>query len=64
MNVDVMSAQFDASKLFEDAQKLGLDIGDLQEYGFDLKGSKCSTNNCSGREFMMGLDERMNVQKR
>ena len=60
MNVDIMSAQFDPYLLFDEAQKLGLDIGDLKEYGFDPKGSKCSTGNCNGREFMMDLDEKIN----
>ena len=32
--------------MYEEAQKLGLDIGDFEDYGFDLKGSKCGGKPC------------------
>lgn len=45
MNVDVTNLQFDVAKLYENAQKIGLDAGDLSEYGFE-KGSKCGGQVC------------------
>ena len=41
MNVDITNLQFDTHSLYEEAQKLGLDAGDLEDYGFEPKG-KCS----------------------
>jgi len=32
--------------MLEQALKLGLDFGDLTEYGFDFKGAKCGKQTC------------------
>ena len=48
MNVDITNLQFDAHTLYEKAQKLGLDAGDLEDYGFEKKG-KCSNVACIDR---------------
>ena len=64
MNVDLSSAQFDTEHLFEEAQKLGLDIDDLREYGFDTRAMKCTPSTCNDKEFMKELDERINGRKR
>ena len=45
MNVDLTNLQFDAHSLYEEAQKLGMDAGDLEDYGFEPKG-KCSNTAC------------------
>lgn len=44
-NVDITNIQFDIVKLYENAQKIGLDAGDLSDYGFQ-KGQKCSGQVC------------------
>ena len=49
MNVDITNLQFDTHSLYEEAQKLGLDAGDLEDYGFEPKG-KCSNSACIDRE--------------
>jgi hypothetical protein len=41
LNIDITKASFDIDLMHEEAQKLGLDFGDLSEYGFDIKSSKC-----------------------
>lgn len=46
MNLDLTSMQFDAGALYEEAKKVGIDAGDLAEYGFDLKSSKCGGKTC------------------
>ena len=33
--INLENNQFNPRKLYQEAQKLGLDIGDLEEYGFD-----------------------------
>lgn len=48
MNVDITNIQFDAHAMYEEAQKLGLDAGELEEYGFEPKG-KCSNAACIDR---------------
>ena len=48
MNVDITSLQFDAHSLYEQAQRLGLDAGELEDYGFEKKG-KCSNVACIDR---------------
>ena len=37
IEINLEDAQFDIKKMYEEAQKVGLDIGDLQEYGFDYE---------------------------
>ena len=41
--------QFDPVLMYEEAQKLGLDIGDLEDYGLDLKGKACGGQPCLNR---------------
>lgn len=49
MNIDISNIQFDPHQMYENAKKLGLDAGDLQEYGFEAKG-KCSNMSCLNRD--------------
>lgn len=43
VNLDLSSAQFDPELLLEEAKKIGLDFGELEDYGFTGKncGSVC-----------------------
>ena len=36
--ISIEANQYDLDMLYKEAQKLGLDIGDLEQYGFKLKG--------------------------
>ena len=47
-NVDITNIQFDAVAIYDEARKLGLDAGDLSEYGFEEKG-KCTNISCLDR---------------
>ena len=49
VNVDITNIQFDAVQMYEEARKLGLDAGDLSEYGFEEKG-KCTNLSCINRD--------------
>ena len=46
MSIDVVENQFSLHDLYEQAQKLGLDLDDLKEYGFDVKGVNCGGKLC------------------
>ena len=41
INIDLNKNQFDVAKLINEAQALGLDLAELEEYGFDVTGAKC-----------------------
>ena len=64
MNVDITNAQFDMVSLYEEAQKLGLDIGDLKDYGFDPKNPLCDKNSCSPKDFITDIDSRLKASKK
>ena len=36
--------------MIENADKLGMDLGDLQEYGFDVKSMKCGGMTCINKD--------------
>jgi|TARA_B110000977_G_C10929549_1_gene436522 hypothetical protein len=46
MNIDVVSNQYSLDDLYEQAQKLGLEMEDLKEYGFDVRGVNCGGKMC------------------
>ena len=56
MNVDITNLQFDTYQQYEEAQKLGLDAGDLEDYGFEPKG-KCSNAACIDKEKIKNFAE-------
>ena len=60
MNVNIMNAQFDVNAMYEEAQKLGLDAGDLSEYGFDVKSAACGGNTCLRKENFKNYDDFLN----
>lgn len=43
INIDLSDSQFDLEALFEEAQKIGMDLGDLTEYGFDARAMRCAS---------------------
>ena len=44
--ISIEDNQFDSAKLWEEAQKMGLDLGDLEEYGFE-KNASCMGGVCA-----------------
>ena len=57
-------AQFNVDMVFEEAQKLGLDFGDLEEYGFDVKSSKCGGQTCIRKENFKDLNDALNKNQK
>ena len=58
-NIDVTANQFDTQRMMDDAEKLGLDLDDLQEFGFDVRNNNCGGTGCrteSLGEFMAKYD--------
>ena len=53
MNIDVVRNQFSLDDLYDQAQKLGLEMDDLKEYGFDVSKVNCSGKMCpsGGRSY-------------
>ena len=45
IELDLSSEMFDVKKLYNEAQKAGLDIGDLEEYGFDYNKMRFNVEN-------------------
>ena len=68
VNIDLTKTQFDADKLFEEASRLGMDFGDLQEYGFHVGSDKCGGKTCinkdSFRDFADALSKKNNFTKK
>lgn len=46
MNIDLTDSQYNLQSLFDEAQKLGMDIDDLKEYGFDERAMNCNGSAC------------------
>ena len=60
LNVDVMNIQFDVDQMCNSAKKMGLDAGDLSEYGFDWKSSKCQEKTCWNPDHIKSYDDLIN----
>lgn len=50
LNIDMTKAQFNVDMMVDEASKLGVDFGDLSEYGFDVKSAKCGGKTCFRKE--------------
>ena len=59
VNVDLTKAQFDVDLLFEEAGRLGMDFGDLQEYGFETNGPNCN-GTCISKNSFKNFDDALN----
>ena len=61
VNVDISKAQFNVDMLFEEAGRLGMDFGDLQEYGVEVKRSVCgSAKACITKNSFKNFDDAFN----
>ena len=43
--------------LYEQARKLGLDFGDLEEYGFEINSSACGGKTCLRKKHFKDMDD-------
>ena len=59
MNVDVTNIQFDVEAIYSEAQKLGLDAGDLMDYGFEYS-PKCGGKKCFNPDKIKDYDNFLN----
>ena len=59
VNVDISNVQFDIDAMYDEAKKLGLDAGDLIEYGFE-KRPQCGDKTCFNPEKIKTYDEMLN----
>ena len=57
VNVDISSAQFDVDAVIDQASKLGMDFGDLEEYGLDFKSAKCGGKTCFNKDQFKNYDD-------
>lgn len=60
MNIDITDTQFDVEGLYEASKKIGLDAGDLAEYGFDFKSAKCNGKTCFNPKNLKDYDDFVN----
>jgi hypothetical protein len=60
MNIDITESQFDIEGLYSEAKKIGLDAGDLAEYGFDFKSAKCNGKTCFNPKNIKDYDDFVN----
>ena len=58
IELDLSDPMFDVKKLYNEAQKAGLDIGDLEEYGFDYSKMRLNVDNY--QEFKVKLNNLSN----
>ena len=59
-HVAIEENQFDSLALWEEAQKMGLELGDLEDYGFSKSakcGGYCFPKNMSGEEMETAVDK-------
>lgn len=59
LNIDLRDAQFDIDKLYEEAQKIGVDVGDLSDYGFDPNSPSCGGKTCFRPDQFKNIDDLM-----
>ena len=46
MNINLANAQYDLEQIYTEAQKIGIDVGDMAEYGFEAGTGKCAGKYC------------------
>lgn len=56
MNVDISNIQYSVERLVGSAEKLGFDMDDLEELGFDIKGQRCGYKMCFDKEKIKSYD--------
>ena len=57
MNVDLTNIQFNVDQLMTNAEKIGFDLNELEEFGFDLKGERCGYKMCFDKDRIKSFDE-------
>ena len=60
MNIDLTKSQYDLDLLFEEAGRLGMDFGDLKEYGIENQSPNCGGKTCVDLKTIKSWDDAMN----
>lgn len=50
MNLNLSDAQYNLESIYTEAQKIGLDVGDMIEYGFESKTGSCGHKYCIDKQ--------------
>ena len=59
-NINLGNAQYDLEEIYTEAQKIGIDVGDLVEYGFETGTNKCPGKYCLNKQSIKDFDDYMN----
>jgi len=57
MNLDLSNAQYNLESIYTQAQKIGIDVGDMIEYGFESKSGSCGQKYCIDKQQFKDLDQ-------
>ena len=57
LNIDLTNSQFSLQQLYEDSKKLGLDLEDLEQHGFDSHALNCVKTGCKKMDKAMSIEE-------
>ena len=60
LNVNLDTAQFNAGQLIEEAKKIGIDFGELEDYGFDKTSQLCGGRTCPGKKEIIEVNRLLN----
>ena len=60
VNIDLSDSQFKVDTLVEQAEKLGMDFGDLQEFGLEVNSSSCPGSTCFNKQSFKNYDQILN----
>lgn len=53
----MVNAQYDLEEIYTEAQKIGIDVGEMVEYGFEAGTGVCSQKYCLNKKAFKDLDE-------
>ena len=56
MNLDLSNAQYNLELIYTEAQKIGIDVGEVIEYGFESKSHSCGHKYCIDKDQFKELD--------
>ena len=56
-DLSIENAQYDLESIYTEAQKIGIDVGDMVEYGFEKGKGKCGANVCFNKQAFKDVDD-------
>ena len=58
-NINLDHAQHDLELIYTEAQKIGIDVGELVEYGFETGTNNCGAKYCLNKQAIKDFDDVM-----